>query len=85
MITKLYKVYADYCGPCKQLSKELEGINVPIEPINAEENDDFTLNYNIRGIPVLIFMDGDKEIYRHVGLMTHKDIQSKIDELNEIS
>lgn len=82
MITKLYKVYADYCGPCKQLSKELEGIDIPIEPINAEENEEFAVGHNIRGVPVLIFMDGSKEVYRHVGLMVHKDIQSKIDELN---
>ena len=82
MITKIIKVFTDYCGPCKQLARELEDISIPVEEINADEDTEFSESHNIKSVPVLIFMDNDKEIYRHTGLMTRESIENKIETLN---
>lgn len=79
---QIFKFYADWCNPCKQQSRLLEGINVDITSINIEEEDnqDLVDKYGIRNLPTLIILDNDNEIARFSGLTAKEKIISAIQE-----
>ena len=85
MVTKIYKVGAEYCGPCRQLKQELKDFDlVPIIEIDADENEAFCEKYNIKNIPVLLLCNKeDNVVYRHVGFISKKELIEKITNLNE--
>ena len=85
MVTKIYKVSAEWCGPCRQLKQELKNFNlVPIIEINADEDEEFCEKYNIKNIPVLLLCDNnDNVLYRQVGFISKEDLTRKIIEINE--
>ena len=85
MVTVIYKVGAEYCGPCRQLKQELKDFNlVPIIEIDADEDEEFCEKYNIKNIPVLLLCDNNNNVlYRQVGLISKEDLIRKIIEINE--
>ena len=85
MVTKIYKVGADWCGPCRLLKQELKDFNlVPIIEIDADEDEEFCEKYNIKNIPVLLLCDNnDNVLYRQVGFISKEDLTRKIIEINE--
>ena len=70
----LLKFSADYCTPCKQLSKTLAEVNlqgISYQEINIEGNLDLVKQWSIRSIPTLILLDEvGKEIKRHTGSLS---------------
>lgn len=57
--------WAEWCGPCKQISPALEEIakemagKVAIAKVNIDENPNTPSKYGVRGIPtLLLFKDG---------------------------
>lgn len=85
MVTVIYKIGTDYCGPCRQLKQELKDFNlVPIIEIDADEDEEFCEKYNIKNIPVLLLCDNnDNVLYRQVGFISKEDLTRKIIEINE--
>ncbi len=74
---RILDFYAEWCQPCKALSKTLEAFE-NVEKVNIEENDDLVTKYNIRTVPTLIFLNDDNaEVNRLVGNVP----KSKIDEV----
>ena len=73
------KFYADWCGPCKMLSKTIESIKeeIPfeVEEIDADRNAEMAKKYNIRGLPTMVIVDGETEVKRHVGNMTADQVK----------
>jgi len=71
---KILKFYATWCAPCKALSATIDSIKdeitVEIEEIDSDENMDMARKYNVRSLPTMIMVDGDKEIKRQAGLMS---------------
>lgn len=84
---KFYKFYADWCGPCKVLTANLEKAGIEYEPVNIEEREDLCLAYSIRNVPVFIAVkeeDGvENEVARFVGIKTPDAIKQWIESLNE--
>lgn len=75
MIKKILKLGAPWCGPCHALDAQLEMVSsessVEIESVNVDENEEVAEKYNIRNIPVLIFLDeNNEEVTRKVGMTT---------------
>ena len=70
---KVLKFYADWCVPCKSLSKIIEEYytgDIPIENIDIDQNNDMAREYNIRSVPVCVLVDDEgKEIRRQSGMM----------------
>ncbi|MCB1318575.1 MAG: thioredoxin [Leptospiraceae bacterium] len=62
----LVDFWAEWCGPCKQLSPTLDEIasemegKVTIAKVNIDENQDIAVKYGVRAIPMLaLFKDGE--------------------------
>jgi thioredoxin 1 len=68
--------WADWCGPCKQLSKNIEEAakqiddNVIVAKCNVEDNIDLTELYRIQNLPTLLHFKNGELIERSSGLMT---------------
>ena len=85
MVTVIYKVGAEWCGPCRQLKQELKDFNlVLIIEIDADEDEEFCEKYNIKNIPVLLLCDSNNNVlYQQVGFISKEDLTRKIIEINE--
>ena len=69
----LVDFWAEWCGPCKQLSpvldeiaKELEG-KVTVAKVNIDQNPESPQKYGVRGIPTLILFKDGKPLATKVG------------------
>jgi len=81
MITVL-KFYAPWCGPCRTLSERLEGVT-GITEVNIENDMELAIKYHVRKIPVVVFLKGNKEVHREVGLFTRFHFDATMQELND--
>jgi thioredoxin 1 len=87
-LPRLVDLGADKCIPCKmmapvlkELTKEYEG-QLVVEFIDVWKNPDAGKPFNINLIPTQIFFDAaGKELFRHEGFFSKKDILAKWKEL----
>ena len=65
-MSKIIKIYADWCGPCKVLEKMLVESNVEHESVNIDSPDGegLSLKYNVRAIPTMLVLDEDGNLLR---------------------
>ena len=80
---KILKFYAEWCGPCKVLSKNIEESKkqhpeIEIVSINVEEDESLSEKYGIRNVPVLIKLVDDAEVSRNAGLLTVQGLEKFI-------
>lgn len=81
--------WAPWCGPCKTLTPIVDSIveefssneSVKIDKINVDENPDSAQEFNVRGIPTLVFMKDGEEVSRFTGIQSKEKITSKISEI----
>ena len=72
----LVDFWAEWCGPCKQISPLLEEIaaektNVlKVVKLNIDENPQTPQKYDVKGIPTLMLFKGGKLIDSKVGSMS---------------
>ena len=83
--TTLVDFWAEWCGPCKQLSPILEEIsNEMSEVIFAKHNIDDQPNmpskYGVRGIPTMLIFKGGELKSTKVGVTTKSNIVSWLKE-----
>ena len=67
---KAIKVYADWCAPCKVLTKTLSEMeNLPeIENVNIDGNIALATRYSVRSVPTILIVDDDgNELKRITG------------------
>ncbi len=71
----LVDFWAEWCGPCKQLSPVLDelaaemGDKLTVAKVNIEESPEAPQKYGVRGIPTLILFKGGEAIATKVGSM----------------
>lgn len=69
---RLLKFYADWCSPCTMLSKTLATMDHDLiknmEAIDIDANPDALGQYKVRGVPLLLIIDGTgNEVKRLAG------------------
>ncbi len=81
--------YASWCQPCQvmgslitRLSKE-ESLKdkVRIAKVNIDANPNLAQHFKIQSIPTLLFIDGNKIIERHNGLLPYVHLYEKTEDL----
>ena len=82
---KILKFYADWCGPCKVLTRSFEATGIEHTPVNADENEDLCMFYNVRNLPTVIAVDDkeEKEIARFTCIKSANDLTKWVESLNE--
>ncbi|KJV56349.1 thioredoxin [Orientia chuto str. Dubai] len=76
----LVDFYADWCGPCRQLSPILVEISeelsdkIKIVKINIEKNVQVATDFKIQSIPTLILFSNGDAVSREVGGKSKQDI-----------
>jgi thioredoxin 1 len=83
----LVDFWAEWCGPCKQLSPILEEVSkdlvgkVEIAKVNIDDNPESPQKYGVRGIPTLILFKDGKPVATKVGSMPKSQL---VDWLNSL-
>lgn len=84
----IVKIGAPWCGPCRMLSDTLHNLdpnkigNTLIADVNIDEdgNEDVAVEYNIRSIPVTLYVKGGEVFHTYVGATSANDIYKHIEE-----
>jgi len=72
--------WADWCGPCKQMSIEFGKATALLEPqfrlvkVDVDKSKMLAQQFNIRSIPTLVLVKKGTEIARHVGAMSSTEL-----------
>ncbi len=76
----LVDFYADWCGPCKMLSPQIEKVTDEIEvaKVNVDKLDDLAKEYGVMSIPCIILFDKGIEQKRNIGFIPESKIREFI-------
>lgn len=80
----LVDFWAEWCGPCKQLSPILDelskelGEKIDIRKVNIDENPETPSKFGVRGIPTLMIFSEGKVVDTKVGSIPKSSLQDWI-------
>ncbi len=81
----LVDFWAEWCGPCKQLSPILDEVagemsdKVTVAKVNIDENPDTPTKYGVRGIPTLILFKDGQPVATKVGSLPKSQLKEWIE------
>lgn len=80
---KIIKISALWCPAClitnKAIDKIKEEQNIEVENLDYDFDEDEVKKYNVgTTLPVLIFMDRDKELFRLIGEKNYEEIMKTV-------
>jgi thioredoxin len=81
----LLDAYADWCGPCRMLAPHLEEVakdyagRLVVAKLNVDESPQVAQALNIRGIPAMFLITGDKVVDGWTGFASAEQIKARLD------
>lgn len=68
---------AHWCQPCKTLAKTLAAtdLGIPVNTVDIDADPTATVEFNVRGVPTVLLMEGTQVVKRHTGTMTAKQLE----------
>lgn len=81
--------YADWCGPCRQLSPRLEEIakkyqgQVDIYKINIDNEEELAKVFGVRSIPMLLFIPMNDTPIQHSGALSKEQLDKAFQQILE--
>ncbi len=81
----LVDFWAEWCGPCKQLSPVLDEVaneltgKVTVAKVNIDENPDTPTKYGVRGIPTMILFKDGQPVATKVGSVPKSQLKEWIE------
>lgn len=83
--------WAPWCGPCKmvapildKLAKEYSG-KVIIAKVNTDEDSKWAGEYDVQGIPTMIFVSNGKLVHRQVGALPEPILRDLFEQFLDIA
>jgi thioredoxin 1 len=79
--------YATWCGPCKRLSPMLDNLAGPLTnsvkffKVDVDNSANLARQFDIQGVPTLLFFDKGKVVDKMVGLPSKEALQAKLNGL----
>ena len=81
----LVDFWAEWCGPCKMLSPTVDKLaneftgKLKVVKLNVDENPNSSSKFGIQAIPTLLIFKNGTNSDRIVGMITEKDLRSRIE------
>jgi thioredoxin 1 len=71
---------ANWCGPCKMLTKTIEAIedtetDITFVKVDVDQNRDIAQQYGVRGIPKVILMKNGSEVGEFTGIKNESELK----------
>ena len=70
---------APWCGPCRNFKPIMESVSnsIPVRFINVDENPQLAAQYNVRSVPMLVFLKDGQEADKSIGVLTESQVKEK--------
>jgi thioredoxin 1 len=76
--------YATWCGPCKRLAPRLDQLaeaftnQIRFVKVNIDESPELAQQYQVQGVPTLLFLRDGKAVDRSVGLPDSGELEQRL-------
>ena len=78
---RLFKIGANWCGPCRALDKLLEDNNIKYEHIDIDtpNGEGLSIKFNVTSIPTLVITDDEENVLKkRIGVPTLDELMKFI-------
>jgi thioredoxin 1 len=82
--------WAPWCSPCKMVAPTLDKLaneyagQLLIAKVNTDENQQWAMQYDVQGIPTMLFIAGGKIIHRQVGVLPEPMLRTVISQFLDV-
>ena len=78
--------WAPWCGPCRMVAPVLEKLaaeyqgRLIVAKVNTDDNPQWAGQFDVRGIPTMLFVAGGKVVHRQVGALPEPYLRDMVEE-----